>query len=123
QLKEIEVSKTTKECMGEEARMQKISLDKQINTLWEIQMLRLREKSMLSGIANQKGDFTVFNLGDGQYIGESTTLIYDSNENILIMQRNRNAITPAGMEEYLNNIVKEKNIMLKPIIEKEKNIS
>jgi len=117
---------TPKETMrkhrGEKARIQIVKLRKSIKTkisFWEIQILKLREKS-LPGLAKDDGDYQIIKLEDGEYIGESNSLLYDDQGCILVMQRNYNGFTPSGVEDYLYSIISPesdiKRIILKPII-------
>lgn len=111
----LKASETAKPFRGERARIQKIK--KVTDTLWGIQFLRLREVNP-PGIANEEGEFEIIKLEDGEYIGEFTGCLYDSEINVLVMHRNIHAFTPSGIEEYLNSTFSEKEIQifLKPII-------
>ncbi|MEI3402157.1 MAG: DUF6731 family protein [Clostridia bacterium] len=114
-LSKIEVVKRTQIYKNDKIRFQIVN--KTEDELWEMQVLRLRE-SMLPGIADEEGNFEIITLEDGQYIGESVTLLYDPNNCIICMQRNNRAILPSTMEYLLRAIYKGSNelITLKPII-------
>ena len=90
---------------------------KKDNSIWEIQLLRLREV-LLPGIADDEGNYEIITLEDGQYIGESTSMIYDSENCVICMQRNNKAILPSILEYLLRSIYDGGNelITLRPII-------
>lgn len=106
---------TTIECMSERARIQNINFDEN-NNIWEIQFLRLRE-NYVPGIANEDGEYDIIRLEEGRYIGEFTSALYDAEEHILVLHRNRNSLTPKGVQNYLNEIsLRQHNFILKPIV-------
>ncbi len=111
----IEVVKRTQEYKSDKIRFQIVK--RRLPNIWEIQLLRLRE-SMLPGIADEEGNFQIMTLEDGQYIGESVSLLYDSENCIICMQRNNRAILPSTLEYLLRGIYTGENelITLKPII-------
>jgi hypothetical protein len=113
---EMTPRQTMRKFRGEKARVQQAKL---ANGLWEIQLLRLREKS-LPGVAKDDGDFQIIKLEDGEYIGESNSLLYDKENFALVMQRNYNGFTPSGVEDYLSSVISPESsirrIILKPII-------
>lgn len=113
-LKKTEVVQTTRECMAEKARVQYLEFDKE-NKIWEIQLLRLREVN-IPGIADDDGTYDVIKLDDGKYVGEFASALYDADEKIFILHRNRNSITPSGVEEYLNRLSPPHTFTLKPVI-------
>lgn len=83
--------------------------------VWEIQILRLREK-MLPGIADDSGTYELIRLEDNQYPAESTTLLYDEDHCTLYMQRNIYGTSIRALEEYLQLISPEGTlVLLKPI--------
>ncbi|WP_432400888.1 DUF6731 family protein [Wukongibacter sp. M2B1] len=112
----LKPKQTTKDFRGEKARMQLIKFDDK-NKVWEIQFLRLREHCP-PGIADDEGEFEIVTLEDGQYVGEFCSALYDKENCILGIHRNRNSLTPSGIEEYLNKVIKTKDLVikLKPII-------
>lgn len=84
--------------------------------IWEIQILRLREK-ILPGIADAEGSYELIRLGEFQYPAESTTLLYDEHRNILFMQRNVFGVSIKSLEEYLQHLSPDGTlVLLKPII-------
>lgn len=111
----LKANETVQPFRGEKARIQDIK--RVTNILWGIQFLRLREVNP-PGIANEDGDFEIIKLEDGEYIGEFTACLYDSEINVLVIHRNIHAFTPSGIEEYLNSTLNVEGIqvLLKPII-------
>lgn len=114
-LSKMEVVKRTQIYKNDKIRFQIVN--KTDDGLWKIQVLRLRE-SLLPGIADEEGNFEIITLEDGQYIGESVTLLYDPDNCIICMQRNNKAMLPSTMEYLLRSIYNGDNelITLKPII-------
>lgn len=112
---ELTPKETMRKYRDEKVRIQKV---KSLGDIWEIQLLRLREKS-LPGVAKDDGEFQLIVLDDGEYIGESVSLLYDKQDCVIVIQRNCNSISPSGVEEYFNSILHSeriKRIILKPII-------
>ncbi|WP_373899292.1 DUF6731 family protein [Haloimpatiens sp. FM7315] len=117
----ISAKDTTYTYRGEKARLQNVVFDEN-NSIWEIQLLRLREVAP-PGLAKDDGTYEIFKLEDGEYIGESVSLLYDKINYVLCVQRNFNAIPPSGVEEYLNSCIDgNPKIKLKPIIGNKKGI-
>lgn len=112
----LKPKETMKPYRDDKARIQVIKKDK-TSEVWELQLLRLRESNP-PGIATDDGEFTIFELEDGKYIGESTTVLYDRKNCILVMQRSNVGFTPTGLQEYLNEITKTSSDLLffKPIL-------
>lgn len=109
---------TVKKCMGDKARIQKI-VKHEVAGVWEIQALRLKETASFSGIADDNGDFILHDLEDGKYVGESSTLLYDYKNDILLIQRNYGSLTPTGIEYYFNELLKDdKEIFFNTIMKK-----
>ena len=111
----LKASQTVKPFRGEKARIQEIK--RVTDTIWGIEFLRLREVNP-PGIANEDGDFAIIKLEDGEYIGEFTGCLYDSQTDVIVIHRNIHAFTPSGIQEYLNSTlnVEDTQIFLKPII-------
>lgn len=104
---------TTLPYRDEEARIQTLQLDND-GIHWGIQILRLRDSRLFSGVAAEDGDFKEHYLENGEKIGESTTILYNSSNYDLLIQRNRNAMTPSAIVDYLNEIFKDRMLSLKP---------
>lgn len=85
-------------------------------SVWELQILHLREKS-LPGIADEDGAYDLITLEDHQFPAESTTLLYDEKEYTLYLQRNIYGTSIKALEEFLQLISPEgTNVLLKPIV-------
>lgn len=113
-LKGTDVAETTRECMAEKARVQHLEFD-EVNKIWEIQLLRLREVN-IPGIADDDGAYNIIKLDDGKYVGEFASALYDPEEKMFVLHRNRNSVTPSGVEEYLNRLSPPYTFTLKPEI-------
>lgn len=94
---------------------------KKVDGSWEILILKLRDEVM-PGIADDDGNYTIEILEDGKYYCESTTMLYDPEKSILIIQKNRYGLQPSNVEFLLNKLNVDDNItiILKPIINKNK---
>lgn len=94
---------------------------KKYDGLWEFLILKLRDEIM-PGIADDNGNYTLEILEDGKYYCESTTMIYDPEKCILVMQKNRFGLQASNVELLFNkiNIDEKITIILKPIINKNK---
>ena len=51
------------------------------------------------------GDSEALDLDDDEYIGIDVNLLYDSNNNIFMLQRNRSSLGPNGIELFLKKII------------------
>ena len=94
---------------------------KKYDGLWEFLILKLRDEIM-PGIADDNGNYTLEILEDGKYYCESTTMIYDPEKCIVVMQKNRFGLQASNVELLFNkiNIDEKIRIILKPIINKNK---
>lgn len=94
---------------------------KKVDDSWEILILKLRDEVM-PGIADDDGNYTIEILEDGKYYCEATTMLYDPEKSILIIQKNRYGLQPSNVEFLLNKLTVDDNItiILKPIINKNK---
>ncbi len=54
----------------------------------------------------------------GEYIAKNTVCIYDSVNDIIMIQSNRGGYTDASIENYINNFIGEKRCILLPIRER-----
>ena len=99
----------------------RIQVLKKTEQIWQIQVLRLRDEIM-PGIADDEGNYSIEILEDGKYYGESISLLYDSENSVLVMQRNRYGLQPSNVEVLFNKIKSDNDItiILKPIINKDK---
>ena len=103
---------------NEKIRIQEL---KKTGEYWEILILKLREEVM-PGIADDNGNYSIEILEDGKYYCESTTMLYDPENGVLVMQKNRYGLQASNVEVLLNiiNIDDKIRIILKPIINKNK---
>lgn len=100
---------------GEEARLQQLKKIKLSGRdCWEIQFLRIRD-GVLPGIAKIDGTFEIMDLEPDEFIGEEIAAIYDSATSVLAVQRNRNSLSPSGIEMYLNHCLPDNGFRLHPI--------
>ena len=108
-------SETKKKISGETHMFHVCRRDNDLS-VWELQILHLREKS-LPGIADEDGSYELITLGDHQFPAESTTLLYDEKEYTLYIQRNIYGTSIKALEEFLQLISPEgTSVLLKPII-------
>ena len=103
---------------NEKIRIQEL---KKAGEYWEILILKLRDEVM-PGIADDNGNYSIAILEDGKYYCESTTMLYDPENGVLVMQKNRYGLQASNVEVLLNiiNIDDKIKIILKPIINKDK---
>lgn len=67
---------------------------------------------MLSlGIAKNTGEFNFMELDENEYIGEEVSALYDQKYNILMLQRNRNSLSPSGIEKYFSGVLANGDII------------
>lgn len=57
------------------------------------------------GIAKNTGEFNFMELDENEYIGEEVSALYDQKYNILMLQRNRNSLSPSGIEKYFSSVL------------------
>ena len=115
----MDVVERTYDYRGELARLQVVNRHRiDQRSCWELQLLRLRQ-AQLPGIATNDGEYEIMELEDDEYVGEEVSVLYDEILSILVIQRNRNSLSPSGIEEFLNLMAPGENIRLEPIIAKE----
>lgn len=99
----------------EQARLENAYWDEELE-FYFLHFDRLRETNIPSK-AKANSQVEPFELEDDEYIGEEVSALYDENNHILMLQRNKYSLGPDGIEEYLNLVwdnEKEK-IYLRPI--------
>lgn len=84
------------------ARLEELEGDSK-NNIWKIRFLKLRDTNIPS-IVKQKEDAKPIELEDDEYIGEDLLLIYDSENQVAMVQCNRFAMSKGKIEKYLNKI-------------------
>jgi hypothetical protein len=101
----------------DEARLQVVEQKKyKIKPLWKLQFLRIR-KSYVPGIATDEGDFDPLDLEENEGVGEDVTVIYDNLLCVMLVQRNRDGLSPSGIADYFNNVLGKPGLLvLKPIL-------
>ena len=90
---------------------------KKYDGLWEFLILKLRDEIM-PGIADDNGNYTLEILEDGKYYCESTTMIYDPEKCIVVMQKNRFGLQASNVELLFNKINIDEKIRI--LLDKDK---
>lgn len=99
----------------EEARLQDIERDALNKKIWKMRFIRIRD-SIIPGIASKEGTYDLIELEDDEYIGEEISVLYDETYNIIMLQRNRNSLSPSGVEKYFSSAINDgTQIELRPI--------
>lgn len=60
---------------------------------------------LFHGIAKNTGEFNFMELDEDEYIGEEVSALYDQKYNIIMLQRNRNSLSPSGIEKYFSGVL------------------
>lgn len=99
----------------EEARLDKMKYNEAHN-YWYLNFIRLRQTKIPSRARKNK-EAEPIKLGIDEYIGEDVTGLYDVDNHIIALQRNRDSLSAAGLEDYLSQLYNSKthNIYLRPI--------
>lgn len=91
--------------------------------VWGIKLFKLRDTNIPSKAKNNE-EAKVIELEDGEYIGEDMFLIFDPNNGIALIQRNRLSLGISRLEEFFtytyNKYVDEKNkieVYIEPILD------
>lgn len=94
---------------GEKVILQKIENQED---LWEMQFIKQRTAE-LPGIINEKtNEYKKLDLEEDEYIGEEVSALYDEKTNVLMIQRNRNALGITGIQKFFNDKLNDsKNII------------
>ena len=50
-------------------------------------------------------------LDEDEYIGEEVSALYDQEYNIIMLQRNRNSLSPSGIEKYFSGVLRNGNLI------------
>ena len=113
ELKEIE--DRTFMYAGERARLDDFY---KTDDYWILDFLRLRDSNLPKRAYENKQTEDI-QLDDDEYMGEEAIAIYDSETNVLALQRNRNSLSVTGIEKYLNDTWQHRDgnvIHLRPIL-------
>jgi hypothetical protein len=99
----------------EQARLENAYWDDELN-FYFLHFVRLRETNIPS-TAKADSQVVPMELDDDEFIGEEVSALYDENNHVLMLQRNRYSLGPEGIEEYLNLVWDDENetIYLRPI--------
>ncbi|UTR05465.1 hypothetical protein MM326_15310 [Alkalihalobacillus sp. LMS6] len=100
---------------SERARLEEAYWDVDLN-FYFLHFLRLRDTNIPSKAKTNKS-VEPMELADDEYIGEEVSALYDEDNHILMLQRNKHSLGPEGIEEYLNLLWNSDNekIYLRPI--------
>lgn len=103
----------------EEARLDKI-LYNDTNNYWYLNFTRLRQTKIPSK-AKKNAEAEPIKLLDDEYIGEDVTALYDIQNHIIALQRNRDSLSSTGIEQYLSSLYGSSthDIYLRPISPKD----
>ncbi len=69
---------------------------------WFLRFLRIREFDNPS-LSSRESASRYMEL-DGEYVSEDVTCLYDSQNSVIMIQKNSHSITPLGIEAYLNSM-------------------
>ncbi|WAH38629.1 DUF6731 family protein [Alicyclobacillus dauci] len=117
--KALPLKSLTKEYHQEQARMEKATFSK-TDGYWFLHFSRLRD-TMIPSWATISTNVEPMELEEDEYLGEEITGLYDETNKILMLQRNRNSLSPTGVEAYLNAVWDnhKQHIYLRPILAKD----
>ncbi len=116
ELDKLSLEKRKKEYYQDGARLDKIKYNS-IDNYWYLNFVRLRQTGIPSK-ASETHETEPIKLLENEYIGEEVSSIYDVDNHILVLQRNRDSLSSSGLELYLNSFYKAKDgsmIALRPI--------
>lgn len=86
-------------------------------------LLKLRDDFNPKLLNATTGDESEIGLDENTYVIEETYFYYDFVENILLYQKNGHGFSPAALEEYIKELLKDKleknRFILKPVLTKE----
>ncbi len=109
------IEERTYQYHDEKARLDKVNYTKLYN-YWYLNFVRLRQ-TKIPVKAKRTEEAKPIELENDEYIGEDVTAVYDCENNILALQRNRDSLGVTGLELYLNNLYNNSqyNIYLRPV--------
>lgn len=99
----------------EEARLDKMKYNA-LDSYWYLNFVRMRQTKIPSK-AKKNMESEPITLLDDEYIGEEVTAVYDVENHIISLQRNRDSLSSTGIEYYLTVVLNKRNheIKLRPI--------
>ena len=83
----------------EQARLEEATWDDELE-FYFLHFVRLRDTIPSKATTSSKVE--PLELEDDEYIGEEVSALYDENNHVLMLQRNKYSLGPEGIEEYLN---------------------
>lgn len=95
---------------GFKVRIEKFDFDGE-NFLWRLRILRLRDNN-LSFIVKPAEEAKPIELGDDEYLGEDMTMLFDVNNNVAMIQRNRFALGFNNLKKLFQKIMKDSAIKI-----------
>lgn len=98
----LDIEKKEVEVEGLVARMEECEGDIQTR-IWKIRFMKLRDTNIPS-IVKKSEEAKPIELKDDEYIGEDLLMIYDSKNQVAMLQCNRLAMTKGRLEKYLNKV-------------------
>ena len=99
----------------ESARLDQYQYDK-INDFWYLSFVRLRQEGL--PVRAKKNQAAVsLHLMDDEFLGENVAAVYDCQNHIMAIQRNRDSLSSAGIQTYLTQLLdrSDKEISLLPV--------
>ncbi|WP_310604812.1 DUF6731 family protein [Anaerosporobacter sp.] len=99
----------------EKARLDKFRFHKS-SMCYYLNFVRLRQ-TKIPVRARMNSESTPIRLAIDEYIGEDVSAVYDKNNNILALQRNRDSLSASGIEYYLTELYDSADygIYLRPV--------
>lgn len=88
----------------EPARLADISID--VNTQF-YHLIFERLDYVLPSRTTLHGESTVIDLEEDEYIGHDASVLYDPENHILMVQRNRSSLSPSGIEKCIRSLLQE----------------
>lgn len=83
--------------------------------IWGMQFIRVR-KNARPAIVREDGSFEYMHLADDEFIGEEVAALFDSELCIIMIQRNRDSLSPAGIQLFFNKAYQEEEIKFNPLV-------
>lgn len=81
------------------------------DVLWTLRILRLREDN-LSFIVRPDEEAKPIELGEDEYLGEDMTMLFDVDNNIAMIQRNRYALGFKNLQKLMQKILNKENLLI-----------
>lgn len=84
------------------ARLEELEGDNE-NKIWKLRFMKLRDTNIPS-IVKKEEEAKPIALDDDEYIGEDMLMIYDSENQVAMIQSNRFAMSKGKLEKYINKV-------------------